>query len=200
MASFDDKERAVGRVYADALLSLALEQGTADEVREELDSLAALYDADAGFRDFLANPAVDEEERRQSLDAMFRSRLQPVTVDALQVINAKGRSALLPAVVAAYRTAHDRASRRVEVRVTSARPLSDEQRRKLAEKVLRTTGNEPSFAEHVDPSILGGLVVQIGDQKTDGSVATRLHNLSEALLARASREIHSGTYVEGTNG
>jgi F-type H+-transporting ATPase subunit delta len=200
MATFDDKERAVSRVYAEALLSLARKQGVADEVREELDALAALCDADAGFRDFLSNPAIDVEERRRSQETMFRGRLLDVTVDALQVLNAKGRSALLPAVVGAYRAAHDKASRRVGVKVTSARPLTDGQRGSLAEAVRRTTGFEASFEETVDPSIVGGLVVQIGDQKTDGSVATRLHNLSEALLARASREIHSGTYVEGTNG
>ena len=200
MATFDDKERAVSRVYAEALLSLAGKQGSAGEVREELDALAALYDADAGFRDFLSNPAIDAEERRRSQEAMLRGRLLDVTVDALQVLNAKGRSALLPAVAGAYRAAHDKASRRVGVRVTSARPLTDGQRDSLAETVRRTTGFEASFEETVDPSIVGGLVVQIGDQKTDGSVATRLHNLSEALLARASREIHSGTYVEGTNG
>jgi F-type H+-transporting ATPase subunit delta len=84
------------------------------------------------------------------------------------------------------------------VQVSSARPLSDAQRDSLAAAVRERTGLEPSFTETVDPSLVGGLVVQIGDEKTDGSVVTRLRNLGEALLDRASREIHSGTYVEGT--
>lgn len=195
---FDDKEVALARVYADALLRLADEAGAADEVREEMDALGSLYAADPAFRDFLANPGIDADERRSSLEAMFRGRLSDLGVDFLQVLNRKQRSALLPAVVAGYRRAHDRLRRRVEVRVSSARPLSDDQRRRLAAAIRRRTGMEAGFDETVEPQLLGGMVVQIGDAKTDGSAATRLHNLSEALLARASREIHSGTHVEGT--
>ena len=198
MAKFDDRQRAVARVYARALLEVAAEAGQDAEVREELDSLEALYEADPGFRDFLSNPAVDAADRRRSLDVLFRSRLSPVTVDALQVLNRKDRSALLPAVVEAYRDVHDRLCKRVEVRVRSARPLSEAQRQSLAAAVRERSGLEPSFVETVEPSLVGGLVVQIGDEKTDGSVVTRLRNLGEALLDRASREIHSGTYVEGT--
>ena len=200
MASYDDKALAVARVYADALIEVAAEQDAADEVREELDSLAELYASDPAFREFLTNPAIDQDERQEGQETFFRGRLLDVTVDALQVLNEKDRSALLPAVVAAYRQAHDRLRRRVEVKVVSALPLTEPQRARLAQAVERRTGRTPSFEERVDPSLIGGLVVRIGDEKTDGSVATRLHNLSEALLARASREIHSGTYVEGTNG
>jgi F-type H+-transporting ATPase subunit delta len=198
MASFDDRQMAVARVYSRALLEVAAGAGEEDVVREELESLEALWQADPAFRDFLTNPAVDADDRRGSLDTMFRSRLSPVTIDALQVINRKERSALLPEVVEGYREAHDRLRKRVEVQVSSARPLSDAQRDSLAAAVRERTGLEPSFAETVDPSLVGGLVVQIGDEKTDGSVVTRLRNLGEALLDRASREIHSGTYVEGT--
>lgn len=198
VARFDDKALALARVYADALLRLADEAGRADEVREELDALASLHAADPAFRDFLANPGIDADERRASLETMFRGRLSDLGVDFLQVLNRKQRSALLPAVIAAYHGAHDRLRRRVEVRVRSARPLSDDQRRRLAAAIRRRTGMEAGFDETVDPGLLGGMVVQIGDAKTDGSASARLHNLSEALLARASREIHSGTHVEGT--
>lgn len=198
MARFDDKEMSVARIYARALLSLAKEARHDQQVRDELDSLGALYDADPAFRDFLTNPAVDAGDRERSLEKMFRARLLPVTVDTLQVINRKGRSALLPAVVEAYRQEHDKMLMRVEVQVTSARPLTDPQREKLGAAVRERTGREPSFVERVEPSLLGGIVVQIGDEKTDGSVVTRLRNLGGALLDRASHEIHSGKYVEGT--
>jgi len=195
---FDDKQRAVARVYAEAMLELAVGAGAAESLREELDGLAALTRTRPGFTDFLANPAIDAEERRQSLERMLRGNLSDLAVDSVQVLNRKGRSALLPAVAAEYRRAHDRHQRRVEVQVTSARPLTDDQRGRLAAAVERRTGFRPSFDERVDASLLGGLVVRIGDEKTDGSAVTRLHNLTAALLARASREIHSGTYVEGT--
>ena len=84
------------------------------------------------------------------------------------------------------------------MKVTSARPLTEAQRERLAAAVRERPGREPSFVERVEPALLGGLVVQIGDEKTDGSVVTRLRNLGEALLDRGSRDIHRGTYVEGT--
>jgi F-type H+-transporting ATPase subunit delta len=195
---FDDKQRAVARVYAEAMLSLAASSGTADSLREELDGLAALARSNPAFADFLANPAIEAGERRGSLESMFRGRLSDLAVDSLLVLNRKGRSALLPALAAEYRRADDRRQRRVEALVTSARPLTDDQRRRLAAAIQARTGYAAMLDERVDPSLLGGLVVQIGDEKTDGSALTRLHNLTAALLARASREIHSGTYVEGT--
>jgi F-type H+-transporting ATPase subunit delta len=195
---YDDKAMGVARVYADAMLELARDAGVADDLREELDGLAKLVARDPGFRDFLSNPAIDADERSASLERMFRGRTSDLLTDSLQVLNRKGRSALLPAVVAQYRDAHDHWSKHVVVQVTSAQPVSDAQRADLAAAVRRRTGFEPSFEERVDPSLIGGLVVRIGDQKIDGSVATKLAKMGEALLARASREIHSGTYVEGT--
>lgn len=199
---FDDKQRAVARVYAVAMLSLATGSGSgtgvADSLREELDAVAAMTRSNPGFADFLANPVIDADERQVSLERMFRGKLSDLAVDSIQVLNRKGRSALLPAVAAEYRRVHDRHQRRIEVQVTSAKPLTDDQRGRLAAAIEKRTGFAPTFDERVDASLLGGMVVRIGDEKTDGSAVTRLHNLTEALLARASREIHSGTYVEGT--
>lgn len=195
---FNDKQRAVARVYAEAMLSLATGTGVADSLREELDAVAVMTRANPGFADFLANPAIDADERQVSLERMFRGKLSDLAVDSIQVVNRKGRSALLPAVAAEYRRVHDRHQRRIEVQVASAKPLTDDQRGRLAAAIEKRTGFAPTFDEKVDPSLLGGLVVRIGDEKTDGSAVTRLHNLTAALSERASREIHSGTYVEGT--
>lgn len=197
MASHDDKTLAAARPYAEALVGLAEEAGTAAEVREELTAIERLAADSADFRDFLVNPAIDTDERTQSLERMFRGRASDVVVDALQVMNRKGRIALAPAVAAVYRQLHDRFEKRVEVRVTSAVPLGDEQRRHLAEAIERSTGLTPTLDERVDPAIVGGLVVALGDVKVDASIATRLKNLSEALRERASRQLRSGSHVEG---
>lgn len=196
MAGHDDKTLAIARPYAEALLGLARAAGADDRVREELDEIARLA-AGPAFRDYLGNPAVDAGERRESLERIFRGKASDLVVDTLQVMNRKGRIALVPAVAAAYRAAHDEAAGRVEVAVTSAVPLTDPQRRRLVAAIEGGTGLAPKLVERVDPAILGGLVVRLGDQKADASVATRLRNLSEALRARASRQLRSGSHVEG---
>lgn len=197
MAGQDDKTLAVARPYAAALLDLAGEAGVADQVRDELAEIERLLAEDAAFREFLTDPAIDTQERTTSLERMFRGRAHDLVVDTLQVMNRKGRIALVPAMAAGYRAAHDRLAGRVEVRVTSAVELSAEQRRQLTAAIAAGTGLTPSLVEQVDPALLGGLVVVLGDRKADASVATRLRNLSEALRARASRQLRSGSHVEG---
>jgi F-type H+-transporting ATPase subunit delta len=194
---YDDKTAAVARVYAAALLALAEEDGRADEVRDELTALEELVERSPAFHDFLVSPAIGADERSASLEKALRGRASDLVADAVQVMNRKGRSGLLPAVAATYREAHDVLRQRVEVRVTSALPLTAAQRERLAAAVEAATGRQPSLEERVDPAILGGLVVQLGDRKADASLATRLKNLSAALLARASRQLRSGSHVEG---
>lgn len=196
MGSFDDRATAIARVYADAMLALAERRGEADALREELAAVAAQVDRDADFRAFLVTPRVDATARAQSLERIFRHRASDLLVDSLQVLNRKGRIGLVPAVAAVYARAHDALRKRIEVAVTSAVPLTDPQRQAVRAAVARRAGREATLKEIVEPALLGGLVVRIGDQKADGSVATKIHDLGQALLARASREIHRGSHIE----
>ncbi len=196
MASFDDRMLAVARVYAEAMLGLAEKRGEAESLNEELAQVARLYARDPGFRDFVASPLIDVEEREESLERAFRGRASELLVDSLQILNRKGRMSLLPAVAEVFRRLYREHLRQVEVDVTSAIALSDDQRRRLQEAIRRRTGRDAILSESVDPSLLGGLVVRLEDRKIDASVATQLERLSETLLSRASREIGSAGYVE----
>lgn len=196
MAAFSEKSRAVASVYAAAMLELASARGAADSLRAELDEIARLASIDRGFAAFLSNPLIDDERRAESLERMFRGKASDLLVDSLQVINRKGRIGLVPEIAVAYAGRHDAQRGVVEVEVASAVALDDGQRDRLRAAVRAATGNEPRLVERVDKQLLGGLVVRIGDRKADSSIATRLRTLSEALLARASREILSGTHVE----
>ncbi|MEM7050942.1 MAG: ATP synthase F1 subunit delta [Acidobacteriota bacterium] len=196
MSSFSDEMIAIARVYSSAMLDLAQQKGEADSLLQELQSLAALVETDDAFRDFLSSPLVDADKRRDSLDKMFRGRASDLLVDALQVLNRKGRIGLLPAVAATFQEEHLRQANRVEARVTSAIPLNDDQRQRLVSSIEAKTGRQATLIEAVDADLLGGMIVQIGDQKSDSSVATQLANLSEKLLTRASRQIQSGAHVE----
>lgn len=201
MATTDDTVIAIADSYAQALLELSEERGNSDEVLAELGELAAYLGKDAALADFLASPAVDEESRQAAMEKMFRNRMNDLLLDTLQVLNVKGRSSIIPTLYERYRSALERARGAVDVQVTTAVPLTDELRDRLGQTVARRTGLRPLLTEEVDPSLLGGLVVQIGDQKLDGSVSNRLRQLREALRDRASREIHAGKeYFEGVEG
>lgn len=193
MPNVDGQQLALGAVYARAILAVAGQRGLADEVLEELAELSALLDRDSAFAEVVANPVIDAEAKSRLFEKALRGRASDLLVDALQVVGRKGRLDLLPAIAEAYRREHRRVRGIVDVQVRSAVPLSDELRARLAEAAARFTGKRPHLIERVDPSLIGGLVVQIGDDKIDSSIASRLKNLGAALRKRGAEEIHRGT-------
>lgn len=199
MAGGTERQAGVAAVWASAIVALAAEAGREDEVRDELDGLVALLDRDPDVEALLASPIVADETKRRLLERALRGRTSDLLVDALQVMRRKGRLDLLRAVAAAYRAEWLRRRHRVEVRVASAVPLGDELREEVRRAAARRSGREPVLVETVEPQLLGGLVVRIGDDKFDGSVATELARLEESLLERASRELQAGkSYFEET--
>lgn len=193
MAKVDDRDLAVGRLYAEAMLGLAEERGQSDALLEELKELVEFLDHNPKVEHFLASQMVDSEGRARVLDDLFRGQGSELLLDSLQVVNRKGRLGQLRAIAESYRIALRDLRGWVDVHVRSAVPLDDAQRTRLKDVIAASTGRKPTLFERVDPSLIGGMVVEVAGRKFDASVASRLHDLSEALLARASREIHSGT-------
>jgi F-type H+-transporting ATPase subunit delta len=192
---FDEQELAVAGVYARSLLALAEPAGQADAVGEELAALAAMLDESPSLRRQLADPFVDPEDRRQLLESSLRNRANDLLVDALQVANRKGRLGLLPALAEAYRRALAELRHEVEVEVTTAVPLNDAQREKLRAAAGRYTGRTARLVEAVNASLLGGMVVKIGDRKIDNSVSKDLRRLGGLLAECGSKELQSGRSV-----
>ena len=193
MAKVDNRDLAVGRLSAEAMLVLAEERGTSEALLDELRELVDFLDRSPKVEHFLSSLMVDEEGRARVLDDLFKSQASALLLDSLQVINRKGRLGQLRAIVESYRAALRDLRGWVDVKVRTAVPLDDAQRSRLQDAIAASTGRKPALIERVDSGLIGGLVVEVEGKKFDASVASRLKDLSEALLARASREIHSGT-------
>lgn len=197
MASLDDKHLAVARIYSLAILDLAEQQGISDPVGEDLEELSRYVAENPEFADFLGSPMIDAGERRAAIEKILRGRVSDLLVDALQVVNRKERMILVPAIAEAYRQELRDLRGRVDVQVKTPVALPANLREKLRQAVAHFTGKQAELIEKVDPRLLGGMVVQIGDDKIDASVASELRALSEALLKRASQEIVRGTPYAG---
>ncbi len=198
MQPVDEVGVAIAGVYARALLDIADKTGAADTVREELDGLTTLANRDSAFAHFLESTVIDVDQRRASLEKMFRGRLSDLVLDTLQVLNRKDRLMLLEEVTRQYVLALEESRNEVEITVTTAKPLDENSRTELMEALKRHTGAEPVVTEKVDEDLIGGMIVRVGDEKIDFSVATKLRRLHQMLLERASHEIHSGRhYYEG---
>lgn len=192
MPAVSDKELAIARVYSASILSLAEERGEGDTLLKELLELAAYLDKDASFDEFLSSPMIDSSARQRVIEKLFRGKASDLMVDSLQVLNRKDRLGILRAVGEAYRLDHEVLRGVVDVYVRTAVPLTGALKKKITEVAGRHTGKTAQLVETVDESIIGGMIVKIGDRKIDASVASRLCKLGQLLAERASQEVHSG--------
>ncbi len=126
------------------------------------------------------------------LEHAFKNNVSELLFNLLIVLNAKDRLSLVRHVAAAYRDIVDERAKRVRVSVRSAVALSDEQTERLKAAIGQATGLEPIVHAKVDESLLGGMIVQVGDQVFDSSVRYRIEAMRNQLLARSSYEIQSG--------
>lgn len=189
MATVNDREMALASVYSKAMLSLAEEVGEADELLAELLELVRSLDQNPELEQFLASPLVEDEDRAEVLEKIFRGRASDLLVDSLQVVNRKGRLGLLRAIAEGYRIEHRDLRGIADAHVRTAVPLNDALRVRVREAVGRFTGKQAHLFEKVDPALLGGIVIEVDGRKIDGSVASRLRELGQALEQRASQEI-----------
>ena len=184
----NEQEIAVARVYARSAFALAEEQGATESLQNELEELVKLLDREPGLERFLSSPLVETGERQQMLDRLFEGQMSEVLLDTLQVMNRKGRSGLVRALAEAYRQEFEDRTGRVRVSVRTAVALTEALRQQLVAATSRFTGREASLIETVDESLIGGMILQVGDQKIDSSVARELRQLETQLLDRASQE------------
>jgi len=185
----NDRELSIAHIYSKAMLDLAEEQGAADSLLEELQGLVEYLGLNPDLERFLASPLVDDKDRGAVLEKSFRGKTSDLLLDSLQVVNRKGRLSLLRAIVEGYRAEHRKLRGMVEAHVRTAVPLSDALRARVRESVARHVGRQPILLEKVDPALIGGIVIEVGDEKIDGSVFHKLRELGKALELRASQEI-----------
>lgn len=188
----DVSAQRVARVYAEALLNAAERRGQADALLDEYESLVNdLFRADPMFEAFLASAAVGREHKREVLRKVFEHRASELFFNFLMVVNQHERLELLRLILQACKALRDQRARRIHVQVRSAVPLADDHRQQLEHVVRESFQLEPVIESRVDPDILGGVVVRIGDWLFDGSVKNRLERLRQELIERTSYEVQS---------
>ena len=178
----DTHQSSLAIAYAEALLQLANESGAAASIGEELSGLRQIVETDKLFAQLLADPAISTEERGQLLHRVFDGRASTLMSHFLGLTNEKGRLVLLPAIAGAYDVLLDRQQGIVEVDVTVAQGLGDDQLEAVRRKVGDSLKREAVVHQHVDPAIIGGLVLCVQDQLIDGSVRAQLSALRQQLM------------------
>ena len=172
---------AVETLARQAVLAIAERDDAIEDVEDELFRFARTLAAEPQLRDLLADEAQPVDGRLELLDTLVSSKVQPVTLQLLRQVVRLPRGRSLDSLVARLaELAADRRGRSVAT-VTAAAPLSAEQERRLTEDLSRIYGRSIDVQVELDPDLLGGLVIRVGDEVIDGSVAARLAEARQRL-------------------
>ena len=168
--------------YATALFGLARDEQQIDAVSRSLDSIEAACRESADFRALVTSPLIGRADAGKTIRALVPSLgLDPITGRFLGVLADNGRLTELKSVVRIVRELASDHRGETKAEVTSAYPLGDDQIAALKTKLKARVGRDVSIDLHVDPSLLGGIVVRLGSQMIDASIATKLNTLATAM-------------------
>jgi F-type H+-transporting ATPase subunit delta len=170
--------------YANALADIALAQGAAEPALKQLNDFSSVYAQFAELRTFLASPAVALDAKHAVIEKLIaRMGASKIIRNFLFVIADHRRTQLLPEIVATFQQVVRQRQGIAEAEISSAVELSEAQKTEMAKTLARLTGKKIETKYSLDPSLLGGAVVRIGDTIYDGSLRSRLNELRARLAA-----------------
>lgn len=167
--------------YAEALFGAAEAAGQLDGVAGDLRGVRALLDREDHLAELLAHPVIDTTDKQQMIRQLLAAHVGPLTLSTLLLMLDKRRADLLVPTADAFLKRYDRRAKRATVQVTAAQPLDQDQADALAAQLSTKLGVSVSLEIEVDPTLLGGLVIQVGDQVLDNSLRGRLEAIRLSL-------------------
>lgn len=182
----------VAAIYAKAFLAVAEKAGQTDGLVEELkEFVETVLDAFPDLEAVFGSALVSAEDKSALLDRVFGSKLSPLLLNFLKVVGQHGRLEVIRAIQLELTKLHDELRGRVQVQVRTATPLEAGLSGKLVDSLRKLLGGEPNLTSVVDPALIGGVVLYVGDTVYDGSLAWQLDQVREQMINRSVHEIQS---------
>lgn len=174
--------KLVSKVYGDALFEAAIEAKKIDEMFEETQQLLTVLKENAELQKMLDNPKIIREDKENVIETVFRGRISDEIVELMKLMIAKGRYNEVESVFE-YFIGLVKEEKKIGIAyVTTATPLKDEQKKEIVKRLLETTKYESFEMNYVvDSSLIGGMIIRIGDRVVDSSIKTKLYELSKDL-------------------
>jgi len=167
--------------YADALFSLARDEGAADEILTQFAQVRQLFDDNPDYVRFLFAPNIPLEDRTRALDEAFSGHIHVYLLNFLKLLSEQGHIFYYQDCELRYRTAYNQANGRIEAKVYTALPLRQDQLARLQDRLCRLTGKQVDLQNRVDPTVLGGIRLQYEEHELDGTVRQRLRAVEKTL-------------------
>jgi F-type H+-transporting ATPase subunit delta len=167
--------------YAEALFGVARAEGTLGDVEDELFRFSQTLQGNDDLRTALTDASIPAARRQQIVEDLLDGKASPTTVALVSMVVGTGRTRDLPGIISRLVQMSAAEANKEVAEVRSAVPLTDDQRTRLAKALGQATGKDVEVKVVVDPSVLGGIVAQVGDTVIDGSVRRRLDQLRNSL-------------------
>jgi len=168
--------------YVKSLLGLAVEQKALDAVNRDMQMFDNLCDSNREFLVMLRSPIIKHERKRDILEKIFKGKVHNLTWAILDIITRKNREPLLPAIANDFHRAYNEYHGIGEASVTSAVPIDPALRAEVEAIVRKLSSREKiELVEKVEPALIGGFVINVGDRRIDASVSGQLRSLKLKL-------------------
>jgi len=174
-------DSTIARRYAGALIGEARREGVTDQVDADI---AILGESLEGSRDlvlFFGSPVISRKRKDSAVAALFAERIHPVTLKFLRLLIRKRREQLIMSVVTSYKDLRDAELGVVEASARVMHPLEELAEKNLIASLEHISDKRIRLKTEIDPDLMGGIVVRVGDTVYDGSVLNQLNALRERM-------------------
>ena len=172
----------ISKRYARAFFEIAGEEKKLEQYYNELHQFSSMMSENKDLGGFLANPIFEQEVKKNVLEKIIgKMTLSPMTVNFLKLLVDKNRIDVLPDIDTCYRLMMDEALQKTRVTVKTAFPLSADMQKYIMSNLKKLTGREAEVTVEEDKSLLGGIVIGVGDTLYDGSIINQLNNMRNLL-------------------
>lgn len=174
-------DNKIAERYARALLSLSRDQGHEDAVRDDLAGLATAIEDSHELKAFLRHPTLTRQQQDDCIDALFASRLHPLTFTFIKFLAERRRLARLGDIALAFGALYLEAHNVLRISVSSAQALTDEQANKIRTKMAARYGKTIELSTQVDEALIAGFTIRVLDTIHDSSVKGKLDALRRTM-------------------
>jgi F-type H+-transporting ATPase subunit delta len=175
----------IAEVYGRSLFEVASERAKTDEIREQLGSFADALDDNRDLAVFFFSPYFSSQEKKQGLGNLLDGA-DETFVNFLELLIEKHRMPAIYRIRRVYDSLWEQEHKVLPVQIATAIPLDEGVARQLGEQIEKTTGQRIELTASVDPEILGGIVLRVGNSILDASIRNRLENLRKAVARGAA--------------
>lgn len=170
--------------YAQSLIDIAQEQKVLSEVLHDMNFIRTTISASRELELFLSSPIIKADKKSAAIDQIFESKTNPLTIKFIQLLINKGRESNLYEIATSFESLYDEMHKVKKIKVTSAVPMTEAIKNVVVAKAQSMVpGYELKVDEIINPDIIGGFIIEVGDKLYDASVKTELYKIKKQFLS-----------------